>query len=90
MIKRDFSINLQKPVIFCIVFMLTGCGAGFVDSGQSLGTDDSRSLAMADVDADGYDDIIVGAGAFGPAATYNYDALGNMQAIPIIATSDGF
>ncbi len=52
MIKNYFSNHLHKHAVVALMFLLTGCGSSFVDSGQSLGTDDSRSVVLGDVDGD--------------------------------------
>ena len=76
MMKNYFSNYLRGLVAVAIMFLLTGCGSGFVDSEQSLGTDDSRSLAMGDIDADGDLDMVV-ANQNQANLVYLNDGLGN-------------
>jgi hypothetical protein len=59
MMKSCFPYNLHRHTVIAVMFLLTGCGAGFVDSEQSLGTNDSRAVALGDVDADLDLDMVV-------------------------------
>ena len=45
--------------IVAAMLILAACDAGFVDSEQSLGDYDSRSVVLGDVDADGDLDMVV-------------------------------
>ena len=54
-----FSFGLHKLTLLVILMALAGCESSFTDSGQSLGSYDSRSLALGDVDGDNDLDMAV-------------------------------
>jgi len=43
----------------CYLFLLTGCGYSFNDSGQSLGMNSSQSIAPGDLNNDGIMSLVV-------------------------------
>ena len=76
MIKSHLPYKLYMCPAIAIIFLLTGCGAGYVDSEQSLGTNDSRALALGDVDGD--DDLdMVAANQNQGNKVYLNDSAGN-------------
>lgn len=55
----------------CYLFLLTGCGYSFNDSGQSLGANSSQSTAPGDLNNDGILSLMV-ANAGRGNRVYNY------------------
>ncbi|MCW8942539.1 MAG: hypothetical protein OQK93_05120, partial [Gammaproteobacteria bacterium] len=56
---EHFQQHLQKLTVLAAMLILVACDGGFVDSEQSLGDFDSRSVVLGDVDADGDLDMVV-------------------------------
>jgi len=52
MTKTHSLYNPHKLVVIAIIFLVAGCDTGFVDSAQSLGTNDRRFIVLGDVDGD--------------------------------------
>ena len=57
--RATIQQQLQKLTVLAAILLVAACDAGFVDSEQSLGDYDSRSVVLGDVDADGDLDMVV-------------------------------